>query len=192
VVLAPSVDDLERVYRQAKRGAFSNPPFEEVVFQSVLDPSVAPPRKHTMTCSVRFAPRRLAGTTWEEFAPQAAEIALDTLERYAPDVRRALRSFQVVTPETIERTLGMTGGSCYHGNITPDQMFGFRPLPGWARYRTPVPGLYLCGAATHPGGGVMGAAGHNAARAMLEDWGMDPDRVPLPPAPAGPAASAAD
>ena len=99
-----------------------------------------------------------------------AETVLDTIQEYAPDIRSAVRSWQVVTPQDMERELGMTGGNIDQGDITPDQLFSFRPIPGWTSYRTPVPGLYLCGSATHPGGGVLGAPGHNAAQIILADW----------------------
>jgi phytoene dehydrogenase-like protein len=171
VEIAPSMDYLERAYDQGKYGAFSDRPFMDMEFQSAVDPSVAPPGKHTMTCFTQYAPRELKGTTWEEFKPQAAERVLDTIEEYAPDIRKVVRHWQVVSPEDIEKTLGMTGGNIFQGNITPDQIFSFRPVLGWASYRTPVPGLYLCGSAAHPGGGVMGAPGHNAAKVILEDLG---------------------
>ena len=172
--IAPSMDYLEHAFDQGKYGRFSEHPFCDTVFQSALDPTVAPPGKHTMTCFVQYAPRELVGTTWKEFKPQAGEIVLDTLEEFAPDIRKVVRHWQVISPEDIENTLGMSGGNIFQGDITPDQIFGFRPVLGWAQYRTPLPGLYLCGSSAHPGGGVTGAPGHNAAQTILEDWKKTP------------------
>lgn len=167
--IIPSMEYVERAYDEAKYGAFSSHPFIETQYQSVLDPSVAPPGKHTMTCFVQYAPTELRGTTWDEYRPKAAEIVLDTIEAFAPNVRQVVKHWEVVTPTDMERVLGLTGGNIFQGDITPDQIFSFRPLPGWANYRMPVPGLYLGGSATHPGGGVLGAPGYNAAHVVLED-----------------------
>ncbi len=167
--IAPSVDYLEHAFDEAKYGRFSTRPYIDIYHQSVLDPSVAPPGKHTMTCFVEYAPTRLRNREWDEVRAEVAETVLATLEEYAPDIRQVVRAWQVVTPQDIERDLGMTGGNIDQGDITPDQLFSFRPIPGWTSYRTPVPGLYLCGCATHPGGGVLGAPGHNAAQVILAD-----------------------
>ncbi|HLY76496.1 MAG TPA: NAD(P)/FAD-dependent oxidoreductase, partial [Thermoplasmata archaeon] len=170
VYIAPSLAYLERGYREAMEGRFSSRPFIEMLFQSVLDPSVAPPGKHTMTCFVQYAPRELRGTDWDAYQATAAERVLDTIAEYAPTIRDVVEHWQLLSPLDIERTLGLTGGSIFQGDITPDQILSFRPVPGWAQYRTPLPGLYLCGSAAHPGGGVTGAPGHNAAVQILEDW----------------------
>ncbi len=167
--IAPSLDYLDRAYDEAKFGRFSEHPFLETLFQSVRDPSVAPRGKHTMTCFVQYAPYSLRGSTWEEAKPAVAETILGTLEERAPDIRQAVHRYQVVSPVDVERELGLTGGSIFQGDITPDQVLGFRPVPGWSSYRTPLPGLYLCGAAAHPGGGVLGAPGRNAAQVILAD-----------------------
>jgi phytoene dehydrogenase-like protein len=169
VMIAPSIDYLDRAYAEAREGRLSDPPFIEVLFQSAVDPSVAPPGRHTMTCSVKYAPRRLAGTDWSTYRARAAEVVLATLETYAPDIREVVEHWEVVTPEDIETTLGMTGGSCFHGDLTPDQMFSFRPFVGAGGYRLPLPGLYLCGSSAHPGGGVTGVPGRNAAQVILAD-----------------------
>ena len=168
--IAPSVNYLEHAYDEAKYGRFSSHPYIDIYHQSLLDPSVAPAGKHTMTCFVEYAPTHLRGREWDDVRPEVAETVLDTIQEYAPDIRSAVRSWQVVTPQDMERELGMTGGNIDQGDITPDQLFSFRPIPGWTSYRTPVPGLYLCGSATHPGGGVLGAPGHNAAQIILADW----------------------
>jgi len=169
IQVCPSMEYLERAYDDGKYGAFSTHPFLECEFQSVLDPSMAPPKKHVMTCFVQYAPYELRGTSWDEFKPEAAERILGTLAEFAPNLPKAVRDWQIVSPLDIERTLGMTGGNIFQGNLTPDQLFSFRPVLGWAGYRTPVRGLYLCGSAAHPGGGVTGAPGHNAAQTILED-----------------------
>lgn len=170
VEVSPSLDYLDRAFDEAKYGRFSTSPFMEVLFQSARDPTVAPPGKHTMTCFVQYAPYRLVGTTWPEGKPAVADTILDTLEALAPNVRSCVRHFQLLSPVDVERELGLTGGSIFQGDITPDQILTLRPLPGWAGYRTPLPGLYLCGSAAHPGGGVMGAPGRNAALEILKDW----------------------
>jgi phytoene dehydrogenase-like protein len=158
VTIGPSLDYLDRAYTMAAGGHLSDPPFAEILFQSAADPSVAPPGLHTMTCSVKYAPRELVGTAWSDHRAGAAELVLSTIEEYAPDIREVVEHAQVVTPEDIETTLGMTGGSCFHGDLTPDQMFSMR-----------LPGLYLCGSSAHPGGGVTGVPGRNAAQVILAD-----------------------
>jgi phytoene dehydrogenase-like protein len=175
VDIIPNMDYARVAYDDAWHGRFSHRPFMDIVFQSALDDSVAPPGKHTMSCFVQYAPTRLAGTTWEAAKPDVATTVLDTIAEYAPNIREVVRRWQVVSPADIESILGMTGGNIFQGDITPDQIFTFRPVPGWSQYRTPVPGLYLAGSAAHPGGGVLGAPGHNAAQAILED--LAPGRV---------------
>jgi phytoene dehydrogenase-like protein len=167
--IAPSLEYLDRAFDEARQGRFSSAPFLETVFQSVRDPSVAPAGKHTMTCFVQYAPYELRDQTWEEAKPAVAETILATLETHAPNVRQVVRHYQVVSPVDLEHDLGLTGGSIFQGDITPDQILGFRPVPGWSGYRTPLPGLYLCGSAAHPGGGVLGAPGRNAAGVILAD-----------------------
>jgi len=168
--IAPSLDYLERAYDDAKHGHPSREPFLEFVIQSVADPGLAPPGKHVLTASVKFAPYDLAKGTWDTEGEAFADRILDTLEAYAPNLRKILIAKTWITPLDMEREYGLTRGDVFHGAILPYQMFSFRPVPGWARYRTPVAGLYLCGAGAHPGGGVLGAPGHNAAMAVLEDW----------------------
>ena len=169
--IIPDMDYARVAYDDAWHGRFSRRPFMDIVFQSVLDDSVAPPGKHTMSCFVQYAPTRLEGTTWDAAKPGVAETVLDTIQEYAPNIRNVVRRWQVVSPTDIESILGMTGGNIFQGDITPDQIFTFRPVPGWSQYRTPVAGFYLAGSAAHPGGGVLGAPGHNAAAIILEDLG---------------------
>ena len=174
VDIIPDMDYARVAYDDAWHGRFSRRPFMDIVFQSAVDDSVAPPGKHTMSCFVQYAPSELSGGTWEEAKPDVASTVLDTIEEYAPNIRKVVRHWQVVSPTDIESILGMTGGNIFQGDITPDQIFTFRPVPGWAQYRTPVNGLYLAGSAAHPGGGVLGAPGHNAAQAILEDLSPGP------------------
>jgi len=169
VDISPSMDYLDHAFDEAKFGSLSSRPYVDSYFQSLVDPSVAPPGKHTMTCFVQYAPTTLKDGSWENHRDAVASTVLDTIDELAPGVRSLVRQWQVVTPTDIEQTLGLTGGNIDQGDITPDQIFSFRPIPGWANYRTPIAGLYLCGSATHPGGGVMGAPGHNAAKVVLAD-----------------------
>jgi phytoene dehydrogenase-like protein len=169
IEICPSMDYLERAYDDGKYGRFSDHPFLDCELQSVMDPSMAPYGKHVMTCFVQYAPYELQGKGWDEFKPEAAQRILDTYAEFAPNIRKVVTEWQIVSPLDIERTLGMTGGNIFQGSITPDQIFSYRPILGWAGYRTPVRGLYLCGSAAHPGGGVTGAPGHNAAQVILED-----------------------
>jgi len=167
--IIPDMDYARTAYDDAWHGRFSRRPFMDIVFQSALDDSVAPPGKHTMSCFVQYAPTELVGSTWDEAKPDVANTVLDTIEEYAPNIRKVVRHWQVMSPADIESILGMTGGNIFQGDITPDQIFTFRPVSGWSQYRTPVAGLFLAGSAAHPGGGVLGAPGYNAARAVLEE-----------------------
>lgn len=168
--IAPDMDYLERAFDDAKRGTPSREPFLEFCIQSANDSTVAPPGMHTLTVSSKFAPFSLARGTWQSEGERFAERILDTIEAYAPNIRKLILAKHWITPLDMEREYGLTRGDVFHGMILPYQMFSFRPVPGWARYRTPIEGLYLGGAGTHPGGGVIGASGHNAAMALLEDW----------------------
>jgi phytoene dehydrogenase-like protein len=169
VDICPSMEYVERAFDDAKFGSFSRSPSIDIYFQSLVDPSVAPAGKHTMTCFAQYAPSELKDGSWDDAREAVADTILSTIEAYAPGIRRLVHRWQVMTPLDIERTVGMTGGNIDQGDITPDQIFSLRPMPGWSNYRTPVPGLYLCGCATHPGGGVIGAPGHNAAGVVLQD-----------------------
>src|SRR3989454_671230 len=153
-----------------ERGRPSREPFLEFVIESANDPTVAPPGMHTLTVSAKFAPFDLATGSWNTEGKAFADRIIELLEQYAPNIRRAVVAMDWRSPLTMEQEYGLTRGDVFHGAILPYQMFSFRPVPGWSSYRTPVRGLYLCGAGAHPGGGVMGAAGHNAAMAVLEDW----------------------
>jgi phytoene dehydrogenase-like protein len=169
ISISPSLAYLEAAYDEARHGRFSRRPYLDIVIPSLTDSTVAPPGKHTMSCFVQYAPYHLAEGTWDQQRDALREAVLDTLAEYAPNIRDLVLHCQVVTPLDLEREWGLTEGHIFQGEMTPDQIFLMRPVPGWARYRTPIERLYMCGAATHPGGGVMGAPGRNAARAILSD-----------------------
>lgn len=168
--LCPSIEYAETAFADAKHGIPSRQPWMEVVTQSVLDPSVAPPGRHTMSVYVQYTPFHLASDSWDDIRESYADRVIETLAEYAPNVPRAILARQVLTPLDLERRFGLTEAHQSHGEMGPDQSFSFRPVPGWSNYRMPVKGLYLCGAGTHPGGGVMGAPGYNGAHAILADW----------------------
>jgi phytoene dehydrogenase-like protein len=167
----PTVDFIEQAWDDCKRGSFSRRPTVEACIHSVLDPSCAPPGRHVMSCFVQYGPRHLASGTWEGLKETVADRVIAEIARYAPNLPGAVLARHVYTPEDLETVFGLTGGSIYHGAMTPDQLFAFRPAAGFADYRTPVRNLYLCGSGTHPGGGVWGAAGWNAAHRILRDLG---------------------
>jgi phytoene dehydrogenase-like protein len=167
ISISPSIEYLERAYDEAKYGEFSRRPYLDVIIPSLLDPSMAPPGKHVMSIFAQYAPYHLNGG-WTEARREAfGDAVVDTLAEYAPNLKGAILHRQVVTPDVIERTIGLSEGNIFQGELSLQQMFFLRPAPAWAAYRTPVEGLYLCGAGTHPGGGVMGASGRNAAAAIL-------------------------
>ena len=165
--ICPDQDYIERAYDDAKYGRPSARPVLECTIPSVVDPSVAPPGRHLMSMFVQYAPYRLREGSWDDLREPFADRCFDLLDEYAPNFKRSVLARQVLTPLDLERTFNLTGGNIFQGAMTPSQLFSFRPVPGWARYRTPIRGLYLCGAAAHPGGGVMGTPGLNAAREIL-------------------------
>ncbi len=165
--VCPGLDYIERAYDDAKYGRPSERPLLECTIPSVVDPTVAPPDRHLMSIFVQYAPYALRGASWDDIGDRFADRCFDLLDEYAPNFRRSVLARQVLTPLDLERTFNLTGGNIFQGAMTPGQLFSFRPVPGYASYRTPVKGLYLCGAAAHPGGGVMGAPGWNAAREIL-------------------------
>jgi phytoene dehydrogenase-like protein len=165
--VCPDLDYIERGYDDAKYGRPSRDPILECTIPSVVDPTVAPPGKHLMSMFIQYAPYRLRGATWDELREPFADRCFDVLNEYAPNFKRSVLARQVLTPLDLERTFNLTGGNIFQGAMTLNQLFAFRPVPGSAGYRMPLRGLYLCGSAAHPGGGVLGAAGRNAAREML-------------------------
>ena len=167
ISISPSMAYLERAYDEAKYGRFSSRPYMDVLIPSTIDPTMAPPGKHVMSIFVQYAPYHLKDGTWEEKREAFGDAVVDTLAEYAPNLKGAIVGRQVVTPWDMEKTIGLTEGNIFHGELTLEQLFFLRPVPGWAQYRTPVRGLYLCGSGAHPGGGVMGAPGRLAALEML-------------------------
>ena len=166
--ISPDQDYIERAFDDAKYGQPSQRPILECTIPSVVDPTVAPPGKHLMSIFVQYAPYQLrGGSTWDDLRESFADRCFALLNEYAPNFQRAVLARQVLTPLDLERTFNLTGGNIFQGAMTLNQLFACRPVPGFADYHTPIRGLYLCGAAAHPGGGVMGAAGANAAREIL-------------------------
>ena len=168
--IGETLDYVERAYADARRGRPSNEPVLELTLPTSLDDSLAPEGRHVLSMFVQYAPYRLAdGGNWDDIKEAFADRCIDLLARYAPNVPGAVLHRQVLSPVDLERTFGLTGGNIMQGAMNLGQLFFLRPVPGWADHRTPVAGLYLCGAASHPGGGVMGACGRNAAREILRD-----------------------
>src|SRR5205823_13973524 len=165
--ISPSLDYVEQAYDDAKYGEISRRPYMDIVIPSMLDPSMAPPGKHVMSIFVQYAPYHLNGGWSDARREQFGDAVIDTLAQYAPNLKGAILHRQVITPADIERIVGLSEGNIFQGELTLQQMFFLRPAPAWSRYRTPIHGLYQCGAGTHPGGGVMGASGRNAAMAIL-------------------------
>jgi len=165
--ISPDQDYIERAFDEAKYGLPSTQPVLECTIPSVVDPTIAPPGKHLMSMFVQYAPYELRDGSWDDRGEAFADRCFDLLDEYAPNFSRAVIDRQVLTPLDLERVFNLTGGNIFQGAMTPGQLFAFRPVPGYARYRTPLRGLYLCGAAAHPGGGVMGTPGFNAAREIL-------------------------
>ena len=165
--VCPSMDYIERAYDDAKYGRPSAAPILECTIPSAVDPTVAPPGKHLMSMFIQYAPYRLREGNWDELREGFADRCFDLLNEYAPNFKRAVLHRQVLTPLDLERTFGLTGGNIFQGAMNLNQLFFLRPVIGFAGYRTPLKGLFLCGAAAHPGGGVIGAAGKNAAMVIL-------------------------
>jgi phytoene dehydrogenase-like protein len=167
VSISPSVAYLEQAYDDAKYGEISRRPYMDIVIPSMLDPSMAPPGKHVMSIFVQYAPYKLNGG-WSDARREAlGDAVIGTLAEYAPNIKSAILHRQVITPADIERIVGLSEGNIFQGELSLQQMFFLRPAPAWSRYRTPIEGLWQCGSGTHPGGGVMGASGRNAAYALL-------------------------
>jgi len=167
--IGPQIHYLERAFDEAKYGEFSAKPWLDVMIPSVLDTSLAPAGQHVMSVCAQYAPYRLKNGDWNSRREALGDAVVGTLAEYAPDLPGLVLGRQVITPLDLEQTYGLTGGHIFHGELGLDQLFAMRPLLGWARYRTPIRGLYLCGSGTHPGNGLTGASGANAAREILRD-----------------------
>ena len=171
VAVSPSVEYLERAWDDAKYGRMSEHPYVEVVFPTAHEPEgLAPEGKHLMLAFSQYGPYELAEGSWDEGGrDEYAARVLKALGEFAPSLESAVEHLEVLTPRDIEERFGLIGGNIMQGELTPDQLFSFRPIPGHGDYRTPVAGMYLCGSGTHPGGGVMGVPGRNAASVILRD-----------------------
>jgi phytoene dehydrogenase-like protein len=167
ISISPSMAYMERAYDAAKYGDFSPRPYIDIVIPSLSDPSVAPAGKHVMSCFVQYAPYQLAAGSWETQREAFGNTVIDTIAEYAPNLTQIIRGRQVLTPLDLEREWNLSEGNIFQGELTLEQLFFQRPVAGWARYQTPIRGLFMCGAATHPGGGIMGACGRNAATEIL-------------------------
>jgi len=163
------IDYLERAFDAAKYGEYSPAPYLDITIPSLTDPTLAPEGKHVMSIHVQFAPYKLKEGDWASRRDQFAGAVIEQLQQYAPGISNLILAKQVLTPLDLEQTFGLSGGHIHHGEQSLDQFFAFRPLLGWAQYRTPLKRVYLCGAGTHPGGGITGLPGANAAREILKD-----------------------
>jgi phytoene dehydrogenase-like protein len=170
IIMAPSLDYMDRAFTDARAFGMSRAPIVEMLIPSTVDDSLAPPGQHvaSLFCQ-QFAPVLPDGRSWDDAREEAADLIVDTVEGYAPGFRASIVGRQILSPLDLERTFGLVGGDIFHGHMSLDQLWAARPVLGNAAYRSPIKGLYMCGAGTHPGGGVTGAPGHNAARAILAD-----------------------
>ena len=162
------IDYLERAFDEAKYGNFSKQPYLEATIPSLTDPALAPEGKHVMSIYMQYAPYHLKGD-WEQQRKALGRTVVETLAQYAPNLPELILTHQIITPQDLEEKYGLTGGQIFHGELALDQFFTMRPLLDWARYRTPIDHLYLCGSGTHPGAGLTGGSGANAAREILKD-----------------------
>jgi phytoene dehydrogenase-like protein len=167
--LAHNIDGIERAFDAAKYGAFADEPWIELTIPSIADPSLAPPGQHVISAYVQYAPYHLRGTNWDAERDRLAAAATRTIAQYSPGFESSIVARTVITPLDLERTYGLTGGHIFHGELSLDQWFITRPLLGWARYRTPIDRLYLCGSGTHPGTGLDGRSGARAANEIAQD-----------------------
>jgi phytoene dehydrogenase-like protein len=172
--IGPDIDYLERAFDAAKYGDYSPQPYMDITIPSLTDNSLAPPGAHVMSIYIQYAPYHLKSGDWNARREEFGDQIIKTLSAYAPDLSELILARQVITPLDLEETYGLTGGHPLHGEPSLDQFFAFRPLIGWAQYRSPIKGLYLCGAGTHPGGGVTGAPGANASREIVKDLKTKP------------------
>src|SRR5262249_12861920 len=158
ISISPSIDYMERAYDDAKYGRFSQHPDMDIVIPSLTDPSVAPPGKHVMSCFVQYAPYHLKDGVWDDRQRDAfGDAVINTIAEYAPNIKDIILHRQVLTPLDIEREFGLSEGNIFQGELTLEQLFFLRPAPGWAQYKTPIRGLFICGSATHPAGAIIGA-----------------------------------
>jgi len=169
VNIGPTIEYVERAYDAAKYGWYSERPYIDAAIQSVVDPDMAPPGKHVMSCFVQYAPYHLKGGDWDTERENFADTVQATFESFFPGFSNLVLQREVQTPLDIERTVGLTEGNIFAGEFFAPQMYFFRPAPGWSQYRTPIDGYYQCGSGTHPGGCVIGAPGKLASQQILRD-----------------------
>jgi phytoene dehydrogenase-like protein len=168
IQISPEIDYLERAFDESKYGNFSRNPYIEMAIPSLSDPSLAPAGQHVMSIYMQYAPYKLKNSDWESQRTALGETVVKTIAQYAPNLPQTILRHQIITPKDLEDTYGLTGGHIFHGELALDQFFTMRPLLDWARYQTPIERLYLCGSGTHPGTGLTGASGANAAREILK------------------------
>jgi len=169
IQIGPDIDYLERAFDAAKYGDFSPRPYLDITIPSLIDSSLAPKGAHVMSIHAQFAPYKLKHGDWNSRREELGDAIVKALSDYVSNLKELILARQVITPLDLETKYALSGGHIHHGEMSIDQLFAFRPLIGWARYRTPIQNLYLCGAGTHPGGGVTGAPGLNASREIIKD-----------------------
>jgi phytoene dehydrogenase-like protein len=168
IQISPEIDYLERAFDESKYGDFSRHPYIEITFPSLSDPSLVPVGQHVMSIYMQYAPYKLKNSDWESQRTALGESVVKTIAQYAPNLPQTILRHQIITPKDLEETYGLTGGHIFHGELALDQFFTMRPLLDWARYTTPIKHLYLCGSGTHPGTGLTGGSGANAAREITK------------------------
>ena len=171
IIIAPTLAYMERAYFDARSQGWSKQPIVEMLIPSTLDDSLAPPGSTSRACSASTSRRNCrTARSWDAHREAVADLMIDTVNAHAPNFKASVLGRQIMSPLDLERTFGLIGGDIFHGALSLDQMFSARPMLGYGNYRGPLPGLYMCGSGTHPGGGVTGAPGHNAAREILIDF----------------------
>ena len=168
IQISPEIDYLERAFDESKYGSFSRAPYLEITLPSLSDPSLAPAGQHVMSIYMQYAPHKLKNSDWESQRTALGEAVVKTISQYAPSLPQMILSHQIITPKDLEQTYGLTGGHIFHGELALDQFFTMRPLLDWARYQTPIERLFICGNGTHPGTGLTGGSGANAAREIVK------------------------
>jgi phytoene dehydrogenase-like protein len=168
IQISPEIDYLERAFDDSKYGNFSRNPYIEIAIPSLSDPSLTPSGQHVMSIYMQYAPYNLRNSDWESQRKALGETVVKTITQYAPNLPQIILRHQIITPKDLEEIYGLTGGHIFHGELALDQFFTMRPLLDWARYQTPIERLYLCGSGTHPGTGLTGGSGANAAREIAK------------------------
>lgn len=170
IIICPSLDYLERAYDHAKYGNISNEPYLDIVIPSISDDSIAPPDQHVMSINMQYAPYDLKNQNWEDQREALGDLVIQTLSQYISNIQDIILHRQIITPLDLERDYGLTEGSIFHGQMGLDQLLFMRPIPGYGKYQSPIDNLFFCGAGAHPGGGVSGAPGSNAASHIINNW----------------------